>query len=76
MSNRTISERIEELEADRTRLREALAKLQSGSQSSSIDGMSRTNYQIKDMRHELTRVEKSLQRLYRGGRGISIDMSY
>jgi len=41
-----------------------------------VDGASTSFFQINSMRDELTRVEKSLQRLYRGGRGISIDMSY
>jgi hypothetical protein len=76
MANRTIAERIAELEADRTRLRSTIASLQSGVQSVGVDGANTSFFQINSMRDELTRVEKSLQRLYRGGRGISIDMSY
>jgi len=76
MANRTIAERIAELEADRTRLRTTLADAQASAANVSIDGMSVSKWQIKDLRDDLIRVEKSLQRLYRGGRGIVIDMSY
>ena len=76
MANRTIAERIAELEADRTRVRTALATLQTGVQSTTVDGMTVSRFQLKDLRSDLTRIEKSLQRLYRGGRGIVLDMSY
>lgn len=76
MANRTIAERIAELEADRTRLRATMATAQAGTSSMTVDGMSVSLWQLKELRQELVRVEKSLQRLYRGGRGIVIDMSY
>ena len=76
MANRTIAERITELEADRTRVRTALATLQAGVQSTTVDGMTVSRFQLKDLRADLTRIEKSLQRLYRGGRGMVLDMSY
>ena len=51
---------------------------QAATQSVSIDGMSiqsGVGININYIRSELTRCEKSLQRLYRGGRGMPVDMS-
>jgi hypothetical protein len=75
MANRTIAEQITVLEAERTRLETAISAAQSGNSSYSVDGLSVTKWRLTDLRAELTRVEKSLQRLYRGGRGIVVDMS-
>ena len=75
MANRTTAERVAELEADRVILRAALAKAQAGVASLSVDGMAVSYRQMRDLRSDLIRVNKSLQRLYRGGRGIVIDMS-
>ena len=77
---RTLAEQITELEADRTRIRTALAASQTAASSAgfSIDGISMqtgAGANIKYLREELNQVEKSLQRLYRGGRGMPVDMS-
>ena len=76
----TKAERLVELEADRTRIRTAIAAAQtaSGSQSITVDGMSVSSgsgANVKYLREELTAVEKSIQRLLRGGRGIVLDLS-
>ena len=75
MANRTIAEQIAALEARRDKLEAALDQTESGISSFAVDGMSTTYSSPRSLRDELTRVEKSLQRLYRGGRGIIIDMS-
>lgn len=75
MANRTIAEQIAILEARRTRLETALDATTTGTASVSIDGMSVGYATAGNIRAELTRCEKSLQRLYRGGRGMPVDMS-
>ena len=76
MAYGTIAEQIAELETERTRLKTAIAAAQSGTSSFTVDGMSVTNFRLSALRGDLVRVEKSLQRLYRGGRGLQIDMSH
>ena len=76
----TKAERLAELESDRTRIRTAIAAAQtaSGSQSITVDGMSVSSgsgANVKYLRDELAAVEKSIQRLLRGGRGIVVDLS-
>jgi hypothetical protein len=75
MANRTIAQQIAVLEARRDVLEAAITTGSSGISSSSIEGMSIQRSSITAMTAELTRVEKSLQRLYRGGRGFQIDLS-
>jgi len=75
MANRTIAEQITVLEARRDRLETALDAATTGTASISMDGMAKTFTRTESIRDELTRVEKSLQRLYRGGRGMPVDMS-
>jgi hypothetical protein len=75
MANRTIAQQIAILEARRDTLESAITTGSGGISSSSIDGMSITRASIDVMSKELTKVEKSLQRLYRGGRGFQIDLS-
>jgi hypothetical protein len=72
----TKAEKLAELQSELTALKNAIAAGRSGGASVSIDGMSVANWSIKDLQAERTRVEKSIQRLLRGGRGIVIDMSY
>jgi hypothetical protein len=75
MANRTIAEQIAVLEARRDKLEAALDAVTTGTSSVAVDGMS-TSYSSPDnIQKELTRCEKSLQRLYRGGRGFQIDLS-
>lgn len=76
MAYGTIDEQITELETERARLKTAIAAAQSGASSFTVDGLSVTNFRLSDLRGDLTRVEKSLQRLYRGGRGFQVDMSH
>ena len=76
----TKAERLAEMEADRTRIRTAIAAAQTSasSQSFTVDGLSvqsGVGINIKYLRDELAAVEKSIQRLLRGGRGIVVDMS-
>ena len=76
----TKAEKLAELEADRTRIRTALAAAQtaSGVTGFSVDGMSvqsGSGASLKALREDLTAVEKSIQRLLRGGRGIVVDLS-
>lgn len=76
----TKAEKLVELQADRTRIRAALAAAQtaSGKRGFSVDGLSvqqGSGGNVKSLRDELVSVEKSIQRLLRGGRGIAIDMS-
>lgn len=76
MANRTIAERIAKLETQRDSLESAIATSQSAIASSTQGDQSFTLQRIDALREELTRVEKSLQRLYRGGRGMPVDLSY
>jgi len=76
----TKAEKLAELEADRVRLRANIAAAQTASASGgwTIDGASQQSgvgINIKYLRDELIAVEKSIQRLLRGGRGIVVDMS-
>ena len=71
----TRAEQIAELEAELATLKTArTSALVGGSQAMmgdlSISGISSTNIQAR-----ITQIEKSLQRLRNGGRGIVIDMS-
>lgn len=80
MANRTIAEQITALEARRDTLEAALttATTSAATTSFTVDGQSfqaGVGINIKYLRDDLTRVEKSLQRLYRGGRGMPVDMS-
>ena len=72
----TKAEKLAELQSELASIKAAQASARSGGQSMSIDGMSKSNWNPKDLQSERTRVEKSIQRLLRGGRGIVIDMSY
>ena len=76
----TRAEQLAELQADRTRIRSALAAAQTGAGSNgfSVDGLSvqsGVGINVKYLRDELTAVDKSIQRLLRGGRGFVIDLS-
>ena len=75
MANRTIAQQIVVLEARRTALEAALTASTSGTASFSVDGVSKAYSDPAKISTELTKVEKSLQRLYRGGRGFQIDLS-
>jgi hypothetical protein len=76
MANRTIAQRIAVYEAQRTSLETSIAAAQSAISSSTQGDMQVTLQKLSALREELATVEKSIQRLYRGGRGIAVDMSY
>lgn len=73
----TRAEQLTALQAERTRLQSAIQATQQPESSFSLGGggLSATFRSIKELRDELTRVEKSIQRLTRGGRGMPIDFS-
>ena len=75
MANRTIAQQIAVLEAYRTALEAARTVTTTGTASFSVDGVSKSYANPAAIAAELTKTEKSLQRLYRGGRGIQIDLS-
>ena len=80
MANQTVSEKITELESELALIKTqmAAASASSGTQSFAVDGLSVSNTSpamysaLRDRRRE---IEKSLQRLYRGGRGFVVDLS-
>ena len=76
VANRTVAQQITVLEARRDALEAALTAVTTGTMSFSLDGFSVSNSNPAAIREELTRTEKSLQRLYRGGRGFVVDHSY
>lgn len=72
----TKAEQLAELQAELATVKTAIASARAGVASVSIDGMSKSNWRLAELRDERTRLEKSIQRLLRGGRGIVVDMSY
>ena len=76
MANRTVAQQITVLEARRDALESAITTAAAGISSSNIEGVGISRTSISAMSAELDKVLKSLQRLYRGGRGIVVDMSY
>lgn len=72
----TIAAQIIELEAELVLVKAQMASCRASGQSSSIDGMSITRVQLSGLAEERTKLEKSIQRLQRGGRGVVLDMSY
>jgi hypothetical protein len=71
----TKAEKLAELQADLAAVKTAIGTARAGNSSTSIDGMSVTKWRLNELRDEQVRLEKSIQRLLRGGRGIVIDMS-
>jgi hypothetical protein len=71
----TIAERITELEAELVAVKAALTSARSGGQSFTVDGQSYSSWSMSGLRDERTRIEKSIQRLLRGGRGMPVDLS-
>ena len=72
----TNAEKLTALQAELVAIKAAITSAISSGQSSSIDGMSISRVQVAELRSERTRIEKSIQRLLNGGRGIIVDMSY
>ena len=71
----TRAEQLNEVEAEISRLKTAIASAQGGASSFMVDGIQHTSWRLSDLRDDLTKAEKRRQRLLRGGRGIVIDMS-
>ena len=76
MANPTVDEQITELEAELVLVKAQMATASAGGQSFTVDGMSMTQVNYRGLRERRKEIEKSLQRLYRGGRGFVIDVSY
>ena len=78
MANPTIAAQIAELEAELVLVKAQMASALTAATSYSLGDLSvsMSAANVKDCRDRRREIEKSLQRLYRGGRGIQIDMSY
>jgi hypothetical protein len=72
----TNAQKLIELQAELVAIKAAITRTISSGQSSTIEGMSISRVNINDLRADRTRIEKSIQRLLNGGRGIIVDMSY
>lgn len=72
----TIAAQITELETELTAVKAAMTSILTGGQSASMDGMSSTKASYDSLKTRRVEIEKSLQRLKRGGRGIVQDLSY
>lgn len=76
MSNPTVAAQITALEAELVIIKSRMASILSGGKAFTLGDLSVTNHEYKELRSDRTRIEKSLQRLYRGGRGFVVDASY
>ena len=72
----TIAAQITEAEAELVLIKSQMASASAGGQSVSIDGVSVSRIDYKGLSAQRTTLEKRLQRLYRGGRGMLVDMTY
>jgi hypothetical protein len=71
----TKAQKLAELQAELVEVKAGIKAARAGNSSFTLDGMSVTSWRMADLRDEQTRIEKSIQRLLRGGRGIVVDMS-
>lgn len=71
----TRAEQIAELEAELTTLKTARTSALTGGSSVTVDGFSVSGISSTAINDRITQIEKSLQRLKNGGRGIVVDMS-
>ena len=71
----TQNEKLEELQNELSIVKAALMKPLSGGVSVSADGISITRGTIKDLTERRNQLERSIQRIKNGGRGMSVDMS-
>jgi len=72
----TQAEKLAELQAELTAIKARQASAISGARSSMAGSISASNWSPAELRSERTRLEKSIQRLLRGGRGLAVDLSY
>lgn len=70
----TRSEKLTELEAELVAVKAAMAAVISDGKSVSLSGMSVTRADLPNLSTRRTEIEKSIQRLINGGRGMHIDM--
>ena len=71
----TKAAQLAELHAELTAIKAAMTSARPSSASFSVDGLQVANRNMDELRKDRTRIEKSIQRLLRGGRGIVVDMS-
>jgi len=76
MSNPTIAAQITALEAELVLVKAQMASASVGGQSFTLGDLSVSSVNYNGIRERRKEIEKSLQRLYRGGRGLVVDMSY
>lgn len=72
----TLSEQIAELEAELVLIKSQMATAQASGGSFTLGDFSVTGTSYSALRSRRVEIEKSLQRLKRGGRGIVVDLSY
>lgn len=70
----TQAEKLTELQAELVTVKAALAKA-SSAQSVSVDGVSVSRANVNALMERRREIEKAIQRLLNGGRGMRIDMS-
>lgn len=75
MANSTIQQQITALEAELVLIKAQMAGASAGAQSWTVDGMSVQSVNYREFSQRRKEIEKSLQRLYRGGRGFVVDTS-
>jgi len=71
----TLAAQLADLQAQLVSVKAALTAARDGPSSFTVLGMTHTAWRLSDLRDEQTRIEKSIQRLLRGGRGIVVDLS-
>lgn len=72
----TIQEQITALEAELVLVKAQMAAASAGAQSFTLGGFSAQLVHYNALKDRRKEIEKSLQRLYRGGRGFVVDHSY
>ena len=72
----TIAAQITELEAELVAVKAAMVTTMAAGQSFTTDGLSRSAVSYPALKQRRKEIEKSLQRLYRGGRGVLVNLSY
>jgi hypothetical protein len=76
MANQTVAQKITELEAELVLVKAQQASASAGGQSFTLGDLSVFSVNYAALRDRRRDIEKSLQRLYRGGRGFVVDMSH